>query len=124
MEKSIAIVSLLLLFGCATHREFGRPIDPVALADLKPGISTMDDVRTKFGKPFSVSQDSEGKTMWTYAYSKFDSHRAPLPFAKGDYTMSHKSVVIGFDGAGKFERYVLNRSGDEDLDQMREINNK
>lgn len=113
MKTVLVVLSLLFVVGCAAHREFGRPIDPQTITEMKQGVTTKDEVRTKLGKPFSVSQNEKGETIWTYAYSVFDSHRVPTPFSKGEYSMSSKTATITFDPEGKFQHYILSVHGDD-----------
>ena len=122
MKKGFVILSLLILYGCATHREFGRPIDQQSIAELKPGVTTKDEVRAKLGKPLSITENEKGEAMWAYTYGTFDAHHVPVPFAKGDYKTSSKTTIIYFDAAGKFQHSSYSRQGDtEETDQMQDV---
>lgn len=122
MNRGIVVLLLLLVFGCATHREFGKPIDQQKVAELVPGVTTKNDVRTIFGKPLSITENEKGETMWTYTYGTFDAHHVPLPFAKGNYKTSNKTTIIYFDASGKFQHSSYSRQGDtEETEQTQDM---
>ena len=112
MRTAIAMVMVLSLLGCSTHRQFGYLVDQDSLAGFKPGITTMEEVRAKFGRPSSVTTSSTG-TMLSYSYVATDLHYVPVPFVFAhtiDHKMTTQTTVVAFDTAGKFLSYSASQT--------------
>jgi outer membrane protein assembly factor BamE (lipoprotein component of BamABCDE complex) len=83
------LLMVLVLSGCTTEK--GTRVSSVSFVKLKPGISTMADVRSVIGPPDRVEQRF-GEQVWVYR------HRV----TKGLFYRhtTGKNIVIYFDEKG------------------------
>ncbi|MBI4081208.1 MAG: outer membrane protein assembly factor BamE [Candidatus Lambdaproteobacteria bacterium] len=58
----MAVAALLLLAGCIS---VGQPFPHAAVSLIKPGTTTMDEVKKIFGNPMRVGTE-DGRVTWTY----------------------------------------------------------
>ncbi len=68
MIRTVAALTLLLLAGCAAMPDAG-PYDlhPDTVKKVRPKMGT-DQVREILGPPFSRTELSEGRQLWTYRF--------------------------------------------------------
>lgn len=73
MRFFVVIVFVFSALGCATTA--GKRIDNSKINEIKNGETTEREIRGMFGKPYSVTQNSEGKKIlhYVYASSKADA---------------------------------------------------
>jgi len=65
MKKGfVAAVAAVVLAGCATAG--GKIVDAHALSSLKPGVTTIADVKAEFGEPFQESKEPDGTDQLQY----------------------------------------------------------
>jgi len=87
-RTALAIAGLALaLSSCIT---IGNDFPQNAVSALKPGTTTLDDVRRMFGNPVRTGLD-DGKLTWTYL--RYHANIA------GDF--SGKDLVVKFDDQNK-----------------------
>lgn len=97
MKKLILGLSLITLVGCAT---VGKDFSESDVASIQKGVTTEQTVLQKFGKPTSVTADSEGNKIygWTYATA--------TAFSVGQ----GKSLVVKVNKDGVVDSYVVSTS--------------
>ena len=67
MRKFFVLAALVLTaYGCASA---GIQVKPEQLTSLRPGITTVGDVISRFGSPTGRAISSDGSTTLTYVYS-------------------------------------------------------
>lgn len=94
MKKLILGVCLIALAGCAT---VGNDFSESDVASIQKGITTEQTVLQKFGKPSSITSDSDGNKIygWTYAHA--------TPFSVGE----GKSLVVKISKDGLVDSYAV-----------------
>ncbi|EFH5041751.1 hypothetical protein F9569_19855 [Escherichia coli] len=94
MRKIILGVIALGLVGCAT---IGKDFSEADVASIQKGITTEQTVLQKFGKPTSITADSEGNKIygWTYA------HATAFSVGQG------KSLVVKVNKEGVVDSYFI-----------------
>ncbi|HHI0407226.1 TPA: hypothetical protein ACP4PI_000274 [Escherichia coli] len=97
MKKLILGLSLITLVSCAT---VGKDFSESDVASIQKGVTTEQTVLQKFGKPTSVTADSEGNKIygWTYATA--------TAFSVGQ----GKSLVVKVNKDGVVDSYVVSTS--------------
>ncbi|XUA20704.1 hypothetical protein ACQVA2_08080 [Citrobacter sp. OP27] len=97
MKKLMIGLGLLALAGCAT---VGKDFSDSDVASIQKGVTKEQTVLQKFGKPTSVTTDSDGNTVygWTYAHAN--------AFSVGQ----GKSLVVKVNKQGIVDSYVLSKS--------------
>jgi outer membrane protein assembly factor BamE (lipoprotein component of BamABCDE complex) len=89
--KRIALITLVALAaGCAATS--GTTITPEQVAAIQRGKTTKEDIRKRFGEPYSVSASSSGD-VWTYYQA---TAATPLNMFSGGG--SYQQVMIMFSG--------------------------
>ena len=94
MKGLLASIVLLLSFACATH---GRPVDPAAVSQLQPGVSTVEDAIRMLGKPTGTSTGVNGVTVLVWMYSRANAltgntEASSLSLVFKDGKLARKSV--------------------------------
>jgi hypothetical protein len=65
MKKGFtAALAAVVLAGCASVG--GKVVDNQALSTLKPGVTTIADVKTEFGQPFQETKEPDGTDQLQY----------------------------------------------------------
>jgi len=97
MRKIILGAIALGLVGCAT---VGKDFSEADVASIQKGVTTEQSVLQKFGKPTSVTADSEGNKIygWTYA------HATAFTVGQG------KSLVVKVNKDGVVDSYIVGTS--------------
>lgn len=97
MKKLIIMLGFISLVGCVS---VGKDFSESEVASIQKGVTTEQTVLQKFGKPTSVTADSEGNKIygWTYATA--------TAFSVGQ----GKSLVVKVNKEGIVESYVVSTS--------------
>ncbi|HLW79812.1 MAG TPA: hypothetical protein VKU44_09470, partial [Terriglobia bacterium] len=108
----------MLLVACATAPSTsGVYISDADLKWLKPGITTMGDVESKFGSPQSSMTKSDGTTVLHYIYAEQQGNQSAEflkrlnPFAKPDIKAVQVTAYYLSFRNGKFVNYQVNQEG-------------
>lgn len=89
MNKVFTLVAVCLLAACST---FGKPVTRAQLDQIQQGVTTKDDLLSSFGKPLTVTKNSDGTQIMSWGYAK-------VGFAGSSYSNQALSVVL--DSSGK-----------------------
>ncbi len=69
-KLGMSLVAAALLLGCQVtqrHELAGRDIDPEHVGEIKPGVTTRQEIVDRFGKPDQVNKKPEGEELlYTY----------------------------------------------------------
>lgn len=100
------LAGCVLLSGCAAYAPTPWwTIKETALNDLKPGVTTKEDVRNLIGTPLSETHfPRQGEDVWDYRYLEGTTIRmlAYVYFdSKGLYKHSFRMMDPAFRGRGK-----------------------
>lgn len=89
------ILVALLLGGCASS---GQQIDQAMVEQIKPGVTTFDQMVEMFGPPAAQSFSSDGKLSanWIYVYVG--------PFGTG---MEQQGMAVLFDESKSVEKFSV-----------------
>jgi hypothetical protein len=97
----LVAVLLLGLCGCAT---IGREFAVGAVAQIKIGVTTSDEIRTLFGEPWRTGIEDGNKT-WTYGHYHYSAFSPAQT----------RDLVVRFGPQGKIVRsYSFNSTYEED----------
>lgn len=94
MKKVLTLVAVCLLAACST---FGKPVTQAQLDQIQQGVTTKDDLLSSFGKPLSVTKNSDGTQIMSWGYAK-------VGFAGSSYSNQALSVVL--DSSGKVTSFT------------------
>ena len=94
MKKVFTLVAVCLLAACST---FGKPVTQAQLDQIQQGVTTKDDLLSSFGKPLSVTKNSDGTQIMSWGYAK-------VGFAGSSYSNQALSVVL--DSSGKVTSFT------------------
>ncbi|UXE39615.1 outer membrane protein assembly factor BamE domain-containing protein [Raoultella ornithinolytica] len=97
MKKLFIALGLLLLTGCAT---VGNEFSDADVASIQKGVTTKQSVLTTFGKPYSVTSDSDGNTIYTWTYA----HTVAFGVPQG------KSLIVKINKDGVVDSYVVSKT--------------
>lgn len=102
-RKAVLMVTALFATACIsfTPTSGGTPIDETWVQKIEKGKTTMDDVRTRMGKPASLSRSPDYE-VWTYQHWE----GKPAVIGEGYRSMTTQSLVIRFKD-GKVVDYSL-----------------
>lgn len=89
---------MLFVLGCATAKP--NPFTEGRISQIKPGVSTEQQLVQLFGKPSSRSLDSEGRHVLSWNYSNYS-----IGFAHD--TMEIKTLHGVFDDNNLLVKYLL-----------------
>ena len=107
MKKSILVLCLVLLVGCATTGNV-QISDPATVSKIEEGKTTKAEVRGLVGDPTKVNFDMNKNEIWQYVYSKATAKPASfIPVVgifAGGADMSGNTLTILFDKNGVVER--------------------
>jgi len=67
MTKLIYLFMAICLCGCFST---GRPCDTAKVSQIKKGQTTIPELQTWFGRPFSIERRSNGETESTWQFTK------------------------------------------------------
>jgi len=75
-------------------------MDAAKLASIKPGVTTLSDLESTFGQPYSKSLDTSGKivAMWIYVHAQSSGFGT-------DLKQQQLSVLIGTNNV--VEKFTL-----------------
>lgn len=115
MKKYFILILILCLAGCAT---IGRKFDFDKVELIKKGQTTKQEILDTFGKPNSVSTDSDGRDTFLYIHMKAKAKPwsfIPIVwiFSGGAWTQS-ETLTIYFDRDDKVEDYETSTT-DQDI---------
>ena len=65
----LALLVLLLASGCFSTGKNG-PIDLTKAERIQPGTTTISELKTLFGEPWSSKPQTDGTTIHTWQYTK------------------------------------------------------
>jgi hypothetical protein len=88
MKKVLTLVAVCLLAACST---FGKPVTQAQLDQIQQGVTTKDDLLSSFGKPLTVTKNSDGTQIMSWGYAK-------VGFAGSSYSNQALSVVLDYSG--------------------------
>lgn len=94
MKKVFTLVAVCLLAACST---FGKPVTQAQLDQIQQGVTTKDDLLRSFGKPLTVTKNSDGTQIMSWGYAK-------VGFAGSSYSNQALSVVL--DSSGKVTSFT------------------
>lgn len=94
MKKVFTLVAVCLLAACST---FGKPVTQAQLDQIQQGVTTKDDLLSSFGKPLTVTKNSDGTQIMSWGYAK-------VGFAGSSYSNQALSVVL--DSSGKVTSFT------------------
>lgn len=94
MKKVLTLVAVCLLAACST---FGKPVTQAQLDQIQQGVTTKDDLLSSFGKPLTVTKNSDGTQIMSWGYAK-------VGFAGSSYSNQALSVVL--DSSGKVTSFT------------------
>lgn len=97
MNKAFLALAILGLVGCAT---VGKDFSEAEVASIQKGVTTEQAVLQKFGKPASVTVDSEGNKIYGWTYARATA------FSVGQ----GKSMVIKLNKDGVVDSYIVSTS--------------
>lgn len=103
MKKGLATALAVVVFaGCATTG--GKRVDQEALSSLKPGVTTIDEVKATFGAPFQDSKEPDGTEQLQYiSRIKVPDDRVPTVGSNIPRTIEKNvSSLLVFDKSGHF----------------------
>ncbi|MFP1891631.1 hypothetical protein ACLEEJ_05045 [Lonsdalea quercina] len=95
MKKLLLIACMSLLIGCAY---VGKNFDESKLAGVEKGKTTKQDLITSFGKPTTLTVDSEGNELLMWSYSM------------GSAFGANAKVLMIKTKNGKVESYTVSKS--------------
>ncbi|MFP1825217.1 hypothetical protein [Lonsdalea quercina] len=95
MKKLLLIACMSLLIGCAY---VGENFDESKLAGVEKGKTTKQDLITSFGKPTTMTVDSEGNELLMWSYSM------------GSAFGANAKVLMIKTKNGKVESYTVSKS--------------
>ncbi|MBB6249057.1 hypothetical protein [Rhodanobacter sp. A1T4] len=112
MQKITALVLLALCTaGCVTT---GTKADPNAVAGFQPGVTTLDQVEARLGRPYSVSRTADASTIVAYSFANDQAggsnHRTFISAFADDTGGNKDMVVLNFDKGSKFVSSTLTQS--------------
>lgn len=98
----LALLGILALIcaSCATAHS-GKRIRQYNVSEIVKGTTTRADIERTFGKPMTVSLNSEGKPLYYYSYTEVES----VAFSN---KMRLQTLAIMFDQNDVVETYVFN----------------
>jgi outer membrane protein assembly factor BamE (lipoprotein component of BamABCDE complex) len=104
MRKIVsASIVALMLAGCVTS---GTKVDPSIVSGFQPGITTLEQVKTKLGEPNSVTKKPDGSTVAFYNFLHGQpSGTSFIPVVGafvGHSDMKSQITELNFDRNGKF----------------------
>ncbi len=112
MNKNWIIIALLFLTSCASS---GTKIDPAAVASLREGVTTQQDVLAHFGPPQNSLRLPTGETSLTYGFTAVQVHAESfIPIVGafvGGADTEHAMVSMLFDQRGILRSYTDSRGG-------------
>ena len=94
MNKVFTLVAVCLLAACSTY---GKPVTQAQLDQIQQGVTTKDDLLSSFGKPLTVTKNSDGTQIMSWGYAK-------VGFAGSSYSNQALSVVL--DSSGKVASFT------------------
>ena len=99
-----AAMAAMMLAGCATTG--GRVVDQNAIASLKPGVTTITDVKAAFGQPFNETKEPDSTDQLQYVSQVREvDHTQPIVGSNIPQRVSKSvSAMLVFDQSGRFVR--------------------
>jgi outer membrane protein assembly factor BamE (lipoprotein component of BamABCDE complex) len=97
MKKLIIAFGFVLLAGCAT---VGKDFSESDVASIQKGVTTEQTVLSTFGKPATVTADSEGNKIYTWTYA----HATAFSVGQG------KALVVKINKDGIVDSYVVSKT--------------
>jgi hypothetical protein len=120
MKKGFAAaVAVVVLAGCATTG--AKVVDSQTLSTLKPGVTTIADVKTEFGQPFQETKEPDGTDQLQYISKirvKDDSGNSGPTVGSNIPRQIEKNVsaLLVFDQSGHFlHAFTADKTVDENV---------
>jgi hypothetical protein len=120
MKKGFAAaVAAVVLAGCATTG--AKVVDSQTLSTLKPGVTTIADVKTEFGQPFQETKEPDGTDQLQYISKirvKDDSGNSGPTVGSNIPRQIEKNVsaLLVFDQSGHFlHAFTADKTVDENV---------
>ena len=115
MKKYLILILIFCLCGCAT---IGRKFDVDKVGLINKGETTKQEILDTFGKPTSVSTDSDGRDTFLYLHMKAKAKPwSFIPFvwlfSGGAWTQA-ETLTVYFDKDGRVEDYETSTT-DQDI---------
>lgn len=104
MRTLLVILLSVVLVGCASsgNKLIAKESAQSVKDKIQKGSTTKTDITKLFGKPNSVTLNSDSKETWVYVFSKAKIHGSTfIPFYgmfKNGSNVSVKQIVIVYDG--------------------------
>ena len=115
MKKYFILLLILCLCGCAT---VGRKFDVRSVDLIDKNLTTKEEIISIFGKPASITTDSEGRDTFFYLHMKAKAKPTsfiPLVWIfSGGGSAKSEALTIYFDKEGIVEDYESSTT-DQDL---------
>jgi outer membrane protein assembly factor BamE (lipoprotein component of BamABCDE complex) len=96
----IAAAGALLITGCSwtqRHAIAGRDIDAKTVQEIAPGVTTKQDIESRFGQPDNVTKKAEGEEyLYTYRGMVEKTNEFGV-YAKKTTTDERKTLRVIFD---------------------------
>lgn len=100
------IVAVLMLSACFAT---GKLVPVEKIEQLKPGVTTYQDVVSQFGEPTNSTLQSDGLRTVNYSYYQSQANAADfIPYARvlfGGSQSENSSVTLSFDKNGILTNY-------------------
>ena len=107
MKKTLCLLALLTLAGCAT---VGRKLDPAKIDQIKKGETTREQVLKLIGSPDQMTRDGGGNVTFTYMYlratTKPESFIPVVGSFVGGVNMQNQTLMLTFDPQGVVKDFV------------------
>ncbi|MCP1660949.1 outer membrane protein assembly factor BamE domain-containing protein [Neisseria perflava] len=113
---AVILMSAILLGACASsgNTKLKELTVEQAKQQVTEGVTTKNEVETKFGSPDSVSFTDGGNEIWTYRYSEATSHATNfIPIVgifKSGQDVKTKEMVVMFDKNNVVQRFTMRNS--------------
>jgi outer membrane protein assembly factor BamE (lipoprotein component of BamABCDE complex) len=105
MKRGIAAaVAAMMLASCATTG--GKAVDQDAIASLKPGVTTIAEVESAYGKPFNETKEPDGTDQLQYVSNvrEVDNTQPMVGSNIPQRVSKTESAMLVFDQSGHFVR--------------------
>lgn len=111
MMRLATVCAVLLVVGCAAT---GVKVTEAQLAQLKRGVTTVEEVTAQFGQPTSRVRMNDGSTLIQYIYAEASARAAsfiPIVGAfAGGTDVRASTATLRFDPSGKLSEVTSSAS--------------
>jgi len=105
--KLLPLVLILALTAC-TSTLVGRPLNEQAIATFKPGMTTIQEVKTQLGSPTAIKQMANGHTILVYTYET-STKSSFMDFLNNQSKLKYQSVTFTFGSNEKLKTISRSR---------------